>query len=521
MADKTASAAAAVERQSHLSAVAAPADPLFLATSVEWIMDASIPIEIRVLCQMITAKALIEAKAEGRDFTAFGRDQVTAKLNVDWIIQHTGWPKNKAESVRAEALEKGYLSATGSARTGYQYTVMLPLRTHRATAEVPLARSMFASERVAPKPKPTGQLELGDVSAAVQPPPDMKRWSRADREFYSRSSGAIRTVFSRLSGADRRLFSRLSGANQELFSRTPGANSELLARLSGANDELYSRRSGAKKGLIDVRARSQESRKNPYQKLLAEVLTPEMRSQLLLLARKREEDTEEDSRTFVGALGRIVENLVTVCDNDVDLIRATLARVLTDERVTSHENPIALLQRGICNKPRFLLNPKSASRMGKTPDERAFYLLPQPVQHLLLERIERGGATAEWCRERDISDGARRVAAALIAKTKPPEPLEESPLPPAPSEVSSLDSKRLTAEQRRAAEEEAAERSNATADAMLEALSPEERAEIRNLAESDKSVVFIKTSLRSAFLYEIQLHNVERTIVLSRKEQKP
>jgi hypothetical protein len=409
-----ASTAASSATGPTLTPVAKTADPLFLATSVEWLMDSSIPIEIRMLCQLIFAQALTEAKVAGRDFTDFGRDNATAKINVAWIIEKTGWPKNKAESIRAEALEKGYLTASGSARTGYLYTVTLSLRTYRGNDEVPASRSLFASDHTAPKPKPSTQLPLGELGSAAIPPPDMRRWSRADRDFYSRSSGAIRAVYSRLSGAERKLFSRLSGANQELYSRSSGADHALLLRLSGANDELYSRRSGAKKGLSNVRARSQEPVKNHYHKLLAEIATPELRNTLLLLARKREEDTDEDSKTFVNALGRIVDTLDVLCDGDRDAIRSNLARVCADERVTAHENPIAMMVRGICNKPRFLLTTKYQSRIGRTPDERDYYLLPEPLQHSLRERVRIGRASPDWCHERNVSDGARRVAEAIV-----------------------------------------------------------------------------------------------------------
>jgi hypothetical protein len=114
MMNNTAHAAAAPT----LAPVAKTADPLFLATSVEWLMDSSIPIEIRILCQMIFAQAMTEAKVAGQDFTDFGRNNVTARINVAWIIEKTGWPKGKAEAVRAVALEKGFLTASGSARAG-------------------------------------------------------------------------------------------------------------------------------------------------------------------------------------------------------------------------------------------------------------------------------------------------------------------------------------------------------------------------------------------------------------------
>jgi hypothetical protein len=408
--------AASEQARRLLAPVATPSDPLFVATSVEWLMDAAIPIEIRILCQLILAKAIAEAKGEGRDFKSLGHGEATAQINVAWIIAMTGWPKNKAENVRAEAVEKGYLSVSGSSRTGYRYTITLSLRTHRANMDIPAAQSMFVRDHDAPKPKASPQLELADVASAAQPPPDMRRWSRADREFYARSPGAIRAVFSRLSGANRKLFSRLSGANQELYSRQPGANTELLSRLSGANDELCSRRSGAKKGLYNVRARSQETQ-NFYQKLVAEAMTPAIRTHLLLLARKREEDTDEDSATFVKALGRIIETLHQLCDGDIQRVRDTLSRLVADERVTSHENPIALMLRGVCSKPRFLLATRS-ERSAKTADERAYCTLPEPVQHSLRERIASGAITPEWCRERDISAGARRFAAAIVGTEK-------------------------------------------------------------------------------------------------------
>jgi hypothetical protein len=402
-------------RPSHLAPVATPADPLFVATSVEWLMDTSIPIEIRVLCQLIAAKALTEAKAGGRDFTDFGRESATTIITREWIIAMTGWAKGKAEAIRAEAIAKGYLTVSGgSSRNGYRYTVTLPLRTHRANADMPPAKSLLLVDRPQPKSsKPSPQLPLGKDLAATVPPPDMRHWSRADREFYARSPGAIRAVFARLSGANRKLFARLSGANQDLYARSPGANEALLARLSGADDELYARRSGVKKGLYNVRARSQDSVQNHYQKLVAETVTPEIRAQLLLLAQKREEDTDEDSATFIKALGRIIETLNHLCENDQDRIRATLSRLVADERVTSAENPIALMLRGVVNKPRFLLTARAA-HSARPPDERAYYLLPLPVQEILRERIASNTITPEWCRERDISDGARRFAIAIV-----------------------------------------------------------------------------------------------------------
>lgn len=165
-------------------------------------------------------------------------------------------------------------------------------------------------------------------------------------------------------------------------------------------------------------------------------MTPELRNTLLLLARKREEDTDEDSKTFVNALGRIVETLEQLCDGNREDIRKQLARVCADERVTSHENPIAMMVRGICNKPRFLLTTKYQSRIGRTPDERDYYLLPEPLQHSLHERIHIGRANPEWCQERNISDGARCVAEAIVQREEAnaPQPIPALAEPPVTEE---------------------------------------------------------------------------------------
>jgi hypothetical protein len=362
----------------------------------------------------------LDAKRDHADYTRLGRDHVSAQINVEWIKEMTGWPKGKAEMILAKSLEAGYLQRSGSRRNGYRYTVTVALRTHRSANDSPRAASLFAADRTPPPAKVTSQLEMTDVAAAIQPPPNMTNWSKSDRDFYSRSSGAIRIAFASLSGADRKLFSRLSGENQELCSREPRVNRELLHRLSGVNDDLYSRRTRAKIGLLDDRARASDSIQHFYQKLLAE--SPELLNELLLLARKRkgEEDTTEGSATFRLALQRISSVLELFCDGDVDRAREILLGLVRSDRVAAHENPIGTLVRGICYVPRYLLTTQRRPGKHKSSDETEFSVLAGPLQESLLNRARAGTIDDAWCAARDIRDGARRHAHALVGAAPTP-----------------------------------------------------------------------------------------------------
>ena len=443
----------------HLAGVAptVEAPALFVQASVDWMLDSSIPIEVRNLLMILYAEAMrvaTERRDAGGglgDFDQIGRAGFAIPVNFEWIMRTTGWTITQTRSIVALAMKMELISRQGKPRTGFRYQVNVGLKTYRRNPDGETARSLFAAHHAPPAPKDTSQQRLA-IDIPPSPAPGMAKWSRTDRAFYDGSPAPIRAFFGSLNGKQRKLFVRMGATDQaatlrevdaapDLYLRPTEANeldhvrrteaiTALLLRRTEPNDELQLRRTYPNRTASNVRARGPESIQNVCKTSIAEVLTTDARRELLLLAQKRkgEETTTDSTRSFVAAIERVATTLLLFCDDDAPRARDLLMRVLADERVTGVENPIGALVAGVCNDPPYLLTAKAAA--GSPSYDRALERLPWPLRDSVLERVRSGRLTDQWCRERDISADARAAAATRIANEEPPAAVAGPALPP-------------------------------------------------------------------------------------------
>lgn len=167
-------AVAAAPDQARPRAVQAAAPPLFCSASPEWMLDASVPIEVRTLVFVLYALAFNEAVEAHDSLKTFGTTAVSVATNYDELRASTGWNRTRlAEIIRAaEAMR--ILQLTGHKRTGMRYHILVALRSYRAGAPTETQTPLFAGNYSVRRTEPNPQLGLGESfspAAGLKPEP--------------------------------------------------------------------------------------------------------------------------------------------------------------------------------------------------------------------------------------------------------------------------------------------------------------------------------------------------------------
>lgn len=154
--------------QAHQAAAlrATPAEPaaLFGALSVDFTLDASIPIDTRTFLGLLYSLGLRETAARKESYRTYGVEPTSVETDYDEIRALTQWTRNHIRAVIADAETRGLLKRTGSSRTGYRYHVLVALRSYRGATTTERARPIGArAQHLAPERpmRATPQLPLG------------------------------------------------------------------------------------------------------------------------------------------------------------------------------------------------------------------------------------------------------------------------------------------------------------------------------------------------------------------------
>lgn len=502
-----------------LAAVPMPErDPLYTATAIGWILDESIPWEVRTLCQLLYARAIADADQRSRQhqtyvaFDTLGRGSIDVNVDYAWVAKKTGYTETRIRTIFKAAQKLGIIERRGAPRSGYSYVITATLRTHRPTENAGSTWSLTSTARAGRSTRaiasPLGLDPQFDPLPAEAP----RHWRRPERAFYGGAPARLRGLLVAFSpkqrarfvgfsahqqhafldevavdreryiaptDAKRLEFARVERALEDFWVRTtdakptepaspapeyadvwvrptdaitPAATSEepanttLCVRTTDAKGDLasvpqtlesalrpnagpksgfYVRTADPKNRAYNDRARVTESIQRPAQHSVAEVLEP-VHQALLLLAQKRkgEETTTLQSPTFIEATRRIVATLLDFTDGSVQRAHQALEQLITDPRVTAHENPIGFLITGVCRRPPFLLTVRPQGRM--TRAQRALEGIPWPLRETLLERVRADRVDERWCHERDIptlafAEAQRIVKAERFAAPPPAE----------------------------------------------------------------------------------------------------
>ncbi len=377
----SARASASEQQSSSPTAVPEAGAPLFHAVSPMWMLDGSIPIEVRTLVMVLYALSFQETVAQNESYKTFGLTPVSVATSYDEIGRHTGWNRTRiAEVVRAaEAMR--ILRLTGNNRVGVRYHVLLSLRTYTPgfipdKATTPL----FASDRTVLRRRK--QLALGEtLSPATGLNPD--------------------TAFSPATGTKETTLSPAIGLNNEISSPATRTEDASPSPAIGLNNTR------SKERVRDHRVTHRDIPKDSNRGALA----PDIYNALLQLGKKTDPSLEPGNVIFEGAVTEMLDHLNERFEGEENLI---LSRLVADPRVAKAHSPIAFLRRGITGG--FLLAPAALAKPEAHSPEAAYTALPPGQQEALMMALEGSRATLAWCRERDIPPAALQHARILCER---------------------------------------------------------------------------------------------------------
>ncbi len=373
---------------------------LHVPASLDWMLDASVEIEIRTAIDIIYRLAFLEAVQRNDSYKTFGTTPVSVATKFDILQSLTGWNRPLLARVISAAENRRLLKLTGSKRTGYRYHILFAMRSYRRADSEP-ARRMFAPDRKAQPSRPRrAQIGLGESFSSPHEPEQASILGPSDEPKDGQRSSP----------------DELRNAG---FSSSDAVNSPTFSSTSEPKEEATNVRA------CDPRVTSRNTTKDNGRGTL---LPPELEKRVLELARKRDPGIERTSLSFESMIATIIAQIDTRFPGEAVTV---LSRLVQDPRVTTAENPIGALLVGTGREsPKrpnagFLLQPIAVVTT-RTPSEAtpeaAYTSLPQPVRDLLEDAIESGRATAAWCRERDIPPGALAHAKERRQVASPDEP---------------------------------------------------------------------------------------------------
>jgi hypothetical protein len=376
-----------------LTAVAQPTDApsaassevLYCSESPQWMLDHSIPIEVRTLISVLYRLAFREAVAKNESFKTFGLHPCSVATSYDELQAITGIQRQRLSKIVRAAEATRVLRLTGSKRAGYRYHILVPMRMYApgpAAIGQPSAKPLsVGSRRVRSNRK---QTALGEQFGSVIEP--------KDRPDDSESTALVSSAIELKAGS--------SPAAIEL--ETPGLSSAIAPEVRGIGTVIEPENQRS-----NVRARDHRVTQRCSFKGNSRSGVPEdIYGELLLLGKRNDEELRPGNLVFEGAVDEIVDRLT---NRFGETAMTVLSRLLSDPRVKNAEKPLAYLRRGVSEG--YLIGPTSPARRAPahTP-QGAYEALPPGLRDQLQLAAEEGRATETWCRERDIPPLAAEFA---------------------------------------------------------------------------------------------------------------
>jgi hypothetical protein len=361
----------------------------FCTLSAEFMVDTTLPIELRALIAVMYSIAVEQVAQEHRGLEMLGTGEFfDLECSYELLIEKTGWTTKKI--ARLTQSSAGIITMTGSPRTGFRWRVNLGMRSYRAKVEGVVAGSLFARKLTPPIPKKRQvQLHL-DVLA-----------SDTEGKTVSLDSDSEGKVVS--------LASNTEGKADSLVSDTEGKVVSLDSDLEGKAASLASD-TEAKIHIAKVSIKKDNNNNGDV------VEIPEaMLDDLLLLYRKNDPNAHRTSIPFTVSMNALLDEIqgFRKCDRQTAVQLLGQIANISDFRARSFANPIGYIR---ANLAKILSLSLTVTRPESAGD--AFYALDLNVRRELILAIRDGMATNQWCRERKISPGARQYAHRLIGRNQ-------------------------------------------------------------------------------------------------------
>lgn len=397
--------------------------PDFACVSPYWLLDTSIPIEVRFGIQLIVELGLAKtARAKGQ-WKNYGATPLAVETTYDELIALTAWNRDRWCKILTAAKELGFLKIAGTPRGGFIYHVLFAPRTYvpagglesfygqlgaLGTSDGPTAvPSLFvaANRRVKKKPKRRVQLALGESQSGPAPGlksdptggpliPGAGLKKQRDADPLVPEAGIKRA----------RVSMRLSPG--------PGTDGVTLVPVAGRKTSSLNPASGRKAGETKERACASQrvvSEDNDRGVDLGDV--PEaLRNELLSLEKRNDPGVTLTTATFVAAIEEVLSR--------------------AQDRFGDRESAIAFLGRFVSNdrrlRSRTMMNPigwlVKQAQIGALFEVRAvpddpwvvFERLSATVKVELLEAVATRSASLRWCKERGIAGVAVTYAKGLL-----------------------------------------------------------------------------------------------------------